>query len=140
MDAKNAVIGSALSKAWGAAFHLQDDGTAAADFTIREAHGGPPGYAHGGVLATLIDEAMGTANWFAGNRGVSVHLSFDYNRPVPIGATIYITGKVERREGRKVFTSGMVVLDDGTAAVNGSGIFVDAPQLLENKTGFTLEK
>jgi hypothetical protein len=57
-----------------------------------------------------------------------------------VGARIHITGKVERRDGRKVFTSGTVALDDGTIAVNGSGIFVDAPQLLANKTGFTLEK
>jgi uncharacterized protein (TIGR00369 family) len=136
----DAINGSKLSEAWGANFHLLDNGTVAADFTITDAQAGPPGYAHGGALAALIDEAMGAANWFAGNRGMSVHLSFDYKRPVPVGASIHVSGQVEHREGRKVFTSGTVVLEDGSIAVKGSGIFVDAPQLLDNKTGFSLDK
>jgi acyl-coenzyme A thioesterase PaaI-like protein len=136
----DAINGTKLSAAWGAKYHLHADGTVTADFTISDAQGGPPGYAHGGALAALIDEAMGAANWFAGNRGMSVHLSFDYKQPVPLGARIHVSGKVERREGRKVFTIGTVALENGTVAVNGSGIFVDTPQLLENTTGFTLEK
>ena len=122
----------------GAQFHLLDDGRVTASFLVGEALQGPPGYAHGGSLAALLDEAMGAASWFAGNRTVSVHLGFDYKRPVPLGAQIQVSGQVDRREGHKVFTSGVIILSDGTAAVSAEGISVDAPQLLNETSGFSL--
>ena len=122
----------------GAQFHLLDDGRVMATVTIEEKHQGPPGYAHGGLLAALLDEAMGAASWFAGNRTVSVHLSFDYKRPVPLGTPVEVSGRMERREGRKIFTSGIITLPDGSVAVSAQGIFVDAPQLLQDASGFRL--
>ena len=34
-----------------------------AEFTVRPAHQGAPGLAHGGVLATALDETLGSLNW-----------------------------------------------------------------------------
>jgi uncharacterized protein (TIGR00369 family) len=133
------VRGSKLIEAMGVQYRVLEDGTVAADFTIGDAQQGPPGYAHGGALASLIDEAMGAACWFSGNRGLSVHLGFDYKQAVPVGATVHVSGQVDRREGRKIFTIGSIRLADGSVAVSGEGIFVDAPQLLGNTSGFTLE-
>lgn len=136
---RSQVRGSKLIQAMGVQFYVLDDGTVAADFTIGEAQQGPPGYAHGGALASLIDEAMGAASWFSGKRGLSVHLGFDYKQPVPVGATIHISAQVDRQEGRKIFTSGSIWLPDGSVAVRGDGLFVDAPQLLGSTPGFSLE-
>ena len=135
---KRLIRGSRFLETIGVGFELLDDGTVAANFIVGSGQEGPPDYAHGGALATLIDEAMGAASWFAGNRTLSVHLGFDYQRPVPVGAAIHISGQVERSEGRKVFTSGLIRLADGTVAVRGSGIFVTAPKLLEAAPGFSL--
>ncbi len=122
----------------GAQFVLQDDDSVSAEWVVSAALMGPPAHAHGGALATLLDEAMGAAAWFTGKRVLAVHLSFDYLRPVPLGALIRINGSVERQEGRKVFTVGAILLPDETIAVRGSGIFVEAPHLLENtELGFT---
>ncbi len=122
----------------GAEFVLQDDDSVSGTWIVGAAQMGPPDHAHGGALATLLDEAMGAAAWFTGKRVLAVHLSFDYQRPVPVGALIRINGSVERQEGRKVFTSGAILLPDETVAVRGSGIFVEAPHLLENtELGFT---
>ena len=132
------VAGSPFIRSMGVQFRLLEDGRIGATFAIAEAQQGPPGYAHGGALAAVIDEAMGAASWFAGNRGLSVHLSFDYKHPVPVGAPVSVTAQVERREGRKVFTSAAVVLPDGTVAVSGSGVYVDAPQLLAETSGFRI--
>ena len=123
----------------GVQFYVLEDGTVAADFTVTEAQQGPPGYAHGGALASLLDEAMGAASWFSGNRTLSVHLGFDYKRPVAVGAAIHISGQVVGREGRKVLTSGSILLAEGSVAVSADGIFVDAPQLLGSTPGFSLD-
>ncbi len=97
----------------GAQFYTQDDGSVAAQVVIDERHEGPPGYAHGGALAAMLDEAMGAAVWFSGTRVAAVHLGFDYRRAVPLGVEVHVSGWVEHREGRKVFTSGVIRLPDG---------------------------
>ena len=129
---------STFIAAFGAEYRLLDDGRVSASLIVADALQGAEGYAHGGSLASLLDEAMGAASWFAGNRTVSVHLSFDYKRPVALGARVQVLAQVDRREGRKVFTSGSLLLDDGSVAVSASGIFVDAPAMLGESTGFTL--
>lgn len=95
---------------------------------IDAAKEGPPGHAHGGSLATLIDEAMGAAAWRRGHRVLAVNLNMNYRRPVPLDVEVRVTGQVIRAEGRKVFTSGTITLPDGSVAVEGTGIFVEAPQ------------
>ena len=81
---------------------------------------------------------MGAAAWFTGKRVLAVHLSFDYLQPVPVGAAIRIRASVERQEGRKVFTTGVILLPDDAVAVRGSGIFVEAPSLFDDREhGFT---
>lgn len=135
---KALVNGSAFARLLGARFIAEDDRSMSASVTVGAALEGPPGYAHGGSLTALLDEAMGASAWYAGYRVLAVHLSADFKRPVPVGAEIRVTAQVERREGRKVFTTGAILLPDGTLAVSGSGIFVDAPQiLLESTPGFS---
>jgi hypothetical protein len=38
-----------------------------------------------------------------------------------------VVGRVERVEGRKAFTSGVILLPDDTAAVEATGIYVEVP-------------
>jgi uncharacterized protein (TIGR00369 family) len=122
----------------GAQFYAEVDGSVAASVLIDARQEGPPGYAHGGALAALLDEAMGAAVWYSGVRVAAVHLTFDYKRAVPLGVQARITGHIRRREGRKVFTDGAILLPDGAVAVTASGIFVDAPQIFpEGGPGFT---
>ncbi len=132
------VNSSIFIAAFGAEYRLLEDGRVRATVMIGASLQGPPGYAHGGALASLLDEAMGAASWFAGNRTVSVHLDFDYKRPIALDAAVQVFGQVDRREGRKVFTSGSILLADGSLAVSASGIFVDAPAMLGEASGFTL--
>src|ERR1700733_5534102 len=54
-----------------------------------EAH---PGYLHGGVIATLLDEAMSKAVRARGFTAMTRHMEVDYMRPVPSGATLRIEG------------------------------------------------
>lgn len=121
----------------GAAYRLQDDAILA-EYTLGPTLEGPPRHAHGGVLAALLDEAMGAAAWHNGRRVVAVHLAFDYRHPVPLGQPIRIKGWVEKVEGRKVFARSTITLSDERIAVEGQGIFVEAPQFFE-RPGFTFD-
>jgi acyl-coenzyme A thioesterase PaaI-like protein len=115
---------------FGAQFYAAENGQIIGRVQVDDSKQGPPGHVHGGALATLIDEAMGASAWFSGYRVVAVHLEFDLKLAVPLNIEITMRGWVVRREGRKVFTAGELLLPDGRIAVTGSGIFVEAPQLV----------
>jgi len=85
---------------------------------------GPPGYAHGGSLTALLDETMGAAAWSLGYRCVAANLQFNLRQSVPLGVEVTVTGEVARVDGRKVFTTGQIVLGDGTIAVEAEGLFI----------------
>ncbi len=135
---KAVVNGSRFARFFGGRFQVQEDGSVVVRLSLTREHEGPPGYAHGGALSTLLDEAMGAAVWYAGYAVLAVHLEIDFRRPVPLETPVQVQGQVTRREGRKAFTTGAISLPDGTLAVSGSGIFVDAPQVLpETMPGFS---
>jgi acyl-coenzyme A thioesterase PaaI-like protein len=112
---------------FGMRFYTDGDGTVSGKITLKADKQGPPGHAHGGALIALLDEAMGAAAWSVGYRVVAVNLNFNLKRAVPLNTEITIRGKVESKEDRKVFTSGQVILADGTIAVDCTGLFLEAP-------------
>jgi acyl-coenzyme A thioesterase PaaI-like protein len=46
---------------------------------------GPPGIAHGGSVASVLDEALGAAAWMAGHRVLVARLIVDFRERVPLG-------------------------------------------------------
>ena len=131
------VSASSFMTRLGAQFYAESDGSVTAKVVMDSKHEGPPGYAHGGALAALLDEAMGAAVWFSGVRVAAVHLNIDYKRAVALGMVARVSGRVERRDGRKVYASGAILLPDETVACTAHGIFVEAPQIFpEGGPGF----
>ena len=141
MAGRRMVIGSTFvsgEEGIGAHFYVMDDGTVRATLTPRERQEGPPGLAHGGALASLLDEAMGAAAWAAGHRVLAVNLNVSFKQPVTLGTEIRVVGCVERVEGRKVFTAGQITLPDDSIAAESVGIFVEAPHFFD-LAGFSFE-
>ena len=66
---------------------------------------GPPGCAHGGSMAALLDEVMGFAVWCSGRPSISADLHVHYRKMLPIPQRCIAEARVERREGRKVWAS-----------------------------------
>lgn len=64
---------------------------------------GPPGHAHGGATAAVMDEAMGSSAWLAGYPVVAAHIEVDFRALLPLGTDAYLEAWVDRVEGRKVF-------------------------------------
>ena len=120
----------------GIQLYAEDDGTIVIPVMLDQRHEGPPGYVHGGFSAALIDEAMGGAVWHAGLQVVAVKLDFNLRAPVPLGVEVTVRGRVDRIEGRKVFATGEITLPDGQIAVDGQGIFVEAPHLFKGDVYF----
>lgn len=93
---------------------------------------GPPGHAHGGALAAVLDEAMGFAAWLAGHPVVAARLVTDFRRMLPLGTVYTVEPVVGRVEGRKVHISARLVGPDGTVYARGEAVFVGlTPDALE---------
>jgi uncharacterized protein (TIGR00369 family) len=95
---------------------------------ISEDYEGPPGYLHGGIIATLLDEAMSKANRAGGVTAMTRQMQVEYLRPVPSGAAITIRGRVVRSEGRKHWTEAQIVTQienaNDVVLAKASGLFI----------------
>lgn len=85
--------------------------------------GGPPERAHGGVVATVLDEACGAGIVAAGRVGMTVTLTVDYLGPVPLGEPLGIRARAEEVDGRKTWVTAEIVVDDEVRA-RGRALFV----------------
>lgn len=126
------VCGKDNPKGMGVRWNLMEDKSISSQVILDLAQQGPPGFAHGGASAALLDEAMGTSVWVAGFQAVAVNLQANYLKPLPLNIPFMVRGNVEKTDGRKIYASSSIQSMDGTVLVTGQGIFIDAPQLTED--------
>ena len=98
--------------------------TATSTVQLTRIHEGPPGYVHGGILATLLDEAMSKLNRPLAALAMTRHMEVDYLRPAPLNTSLTLTARHLRREGRKLFHTAEVSHPDGTVLTRAKGVFV----------------
>ncbi|HSP39198.1 MAG TPA: PaaI family thioesterase [Frankiaceae bacterium] len=98
-------------------------------FRVAEAHQGAPGLAHGGVLATAADEALGFLNWLLRRPAVTARLEVDYLLPVPVGTDLHLRAECTAVAGRKTFVrcEGRLDAPDGPTALRATGLFLVVP-------------
>lgn len=98
-----------------------------AEFTVRPAHQGAPGLAHGGVLATALDETLGSLSWLLRVIAVTGRLETDFSRPVPVGTVLHLDARVVAVHGRKIYSTatGRIGGPDGPVAVRADALFVE---------------
>jgi acyl-coenzyme A thioesterase PaaI-like protein len=85
---------------------------------------GPPGCAHGGSVAAVLDEAMGAAAWHAGHSVLAARLTVDFRQLVTLGTDAVLETWVDRVEGRKVTTRGRLTSEAGEIYAESEGLFI----------------
>jgi acyl-coenzyme A thioesterase PaaI-like protein len=97
-------FGCGLANLFGLQLELEADGPdrVSGRFFVKQDHQGPPGYAHGGVIATALDEAMALLVHGAGIHAVTRRLEVDLLGPVPVGSFATVSASVESREERQL--------------------------------------
>src|SRR3954462_14505431 len=78
------------------------EGRVAGRFFVKQDHQGPPGFAHGGVLATALDEAMALLVHAEGTHALTRRLEVELLGPVPVGSFAIVSAWVESREDRRL--------------------------------------
>ena len=80
-----------------------------ADLEIPERFQGWDEIAHGGIVATILDEVMAWSLVDADNWGLTARMSVDFKRPVPLGRPIHAEGWITEARRRIVTTAGRIV-------------------------------
>ncbi|NUS56532.1 MAG: PaaI family thioesterase [Streptomycetaceae bacterium] len=107
--------------------HAATDGPRAvelvADCRLTAAHSGPPGRAHGGVVATILDHVLGIAAAEAGAPGFTGGLEVRYRAATPYDVPLEIRARWTHSDGRKSFATGEV-LAEGRVTAEATAVFV----------------
>ena len=114
-------------------------------FTPEPYHTAVPGYAYGGLIASLIDcHSTGTAaaamyradgremDTLPPFRFVTGSLHVDYLKPTPIEGALELRGRVKEIRGRKVIVE-TTVFAQGVATARGEVVAVQMPESFGSK-------
>ncbi|MDD2058656.1 PaaI family thioesterase [Pseudomonas sp. GD03860] len=112
-----------IAQCTGLYYHPQSTLLAA---RIRPEHLNPLGIAHGGLLATLADSALGRAIKLAAGSEtppVTINLSMDYLCPAPLGAWVEAHVQVHRI-GRSLYHASLDLRDGERLVARGKATFI----------------
>lgn len=93
-------------------------------FVLGERYQGGGGFAHGGIIAMLLDEAMGKVCRFREVRAVTAELTVEYLKPVSVAQEIVVEGHEAEQKGRNLFLVGEIRNTEGLVLARGRGRFV----------------
>jgi acyl-coenzyme A thioesterase PaaI-like protein len=80
----------------------RDDGSVEGRFFVKQDHQGPPGVAHGGVVAAALEEAMALAAGTGDDAPTTVRFELDLRAPAPVGAFVRLRAEVVSDDNREV--------------------------------------
>jgi len=97
------------------------------DLEIPERFQGWDEIAHGGIVATILDEVMAWSLVDADSWGLTARLSVAFKRPVPLGRPIHVEGWITESRRRVITTAGrMVAGGSGEVLATAEAIYVAA--------------
>lgn len=93
-------------------------------FNLAKRYQGPPGHAHGGIIATILDEAMGKVNKLRSVVALTKSMEVKFLKPVPLGKTLLVEGTEERVAGRKHVNAASIKNQAGAVLAQSRGVFI----------------
>ncbi len=93
-------------------------------FILGANYAGGGGFAHGGIIAVVLDEAMGKLSKLNEERAVTAELSIEYRKPVPVDQEIAVEGWQIEEQGRNRFRAAEIRDTQGHVLASGKGRFV----------------
>ena len=105
-----------------------DDRRARGRFILGPNYAGGGGFAHGGIIAVVLDEAMGKLSRLAQEQAVTAEMNIEFRKPVPVDKEIVVEGWQEEEKGRNRFRVAEIRDPQGNLLARGKGRFVVVKQ------------
>jgi uncharacterized protein (TIGR00369 family) len=106
-------------------FKLDDSGKRyVARFRLGKRYTGPPGHCHGGIIATILDDAMGKLNKLRNVVAVTSKMTVHYLKPVPLYKPLCVESHYIGRRGRRLTHIAHITDERGSVLARSRGVFV----------------
>ena len=107
---------------------FRDGDQVTASYTVPDRFHGAPGIAHGGIVATILDEfSCAAAVALAGTRVVTGELQVRYEKPCPVDRELEVRARIRSAEHARYFVIEAEIAMDGQRLVRSTGKFFRQP-------------
>jgi uncharacterized protein (TIGR00369 family) len=93
-------------------------------FRLSKRYTGPPGHCHGGVIATILDDAMGKVNKLRHVIALTKKMTVEYFKPVPLHKPLRVEGREVRVRGRQHINMAEIFDAKGKVLARSRGTFI----------------
>jgi len=93
-------------------------------FRLGKRYTGPPGHVHGGIIATILDEAMGKVNKLRHVVALTSQITVDYLKPVPLNKPLRVESREKRFRGREHVNVAEILNQKDEVLARGEGLFI----------------
>ena len=110
-------------------FYDTGPGEVTVNITLPEQYQGYPGIVHGGIVASMLDEAAGRAH-MGGDPPrfmFTARLTINYRKNVPVGKPIRLVGRAGRSKGRMAESTAAIYDADGTLLAEANALLINLP-------------
>jgi uncharacterized protein (TIGR00369 family) len=93
-------------------------------FRLDKRYTGPPGHAHGGIIATILDEAMGKVNTLRHVVALTSQITVNYLKPVPLNKPLRVESREVSVRGRRHINMAEILNPKREVLARGRGLFI----------------
>ena len=116
-------------------FSINSDGSVKAAFKCEKSLEGYPGMMHGGVIASILDGAMGNCMFAHGRTTVTVEMITKFRNPLTIGHEAVVSAKITRAS-HPLYLLEAEISQDGKVKASAKGKYYDQPKLFDSDEVF----
>ena len=93
-------------------------------FRLDKRYTGPPGHCHGGIIATILDEAMGKVNKLRQVVALTSEITINYLKPVPLNKPLRVESREVNVKGRRHLNRAEILNQKDEVLTRGRGLFI----------------
>src|ERR1700686_3103318 len=93
-------------------------------FRLGKRFTGPPGHCHGGIIATILGEAMGKVNKLRHVIALTSEIKVNYLKPVPLKQPLRVESREVKVTGRKHINMAEILNAKGEVLARSQGLFI----------------
>ena len=102
----------------------EERSTFVCEFNLGDRYTGPPGHCHGGIIASILDDAMGKVNKLRQVIALTTQITVDYLKPVPLNQPLRVESREIRVRGRRHVNSAEILNQKGEVLARSRGTFL----------------
>ena len=93
-------------------------------FRLSKRYIGPPGHCHGGIIASILDDAMGKVNKLHQVVALTREMTVEYLKPVPLHKPLRVEGREIEVRGKTHVNAAEILNEKDEVLARSRGIFI----------------